>query len=127
MRGVLVVGDEARADRDVARVRVHALEQTPQLVRRVLPVRVDAAAVRVVVVACPCVAGGDRSLQAAVLAERDHFGAAGAGHVRRPVGRAVVHDEHVDVGQLGWSSLRTAGRFCASFQAGMKTSVSASG
>ena len=41
------------------------------------------------------VAGGDPGRQAAVLAERDHLAAVLARDLGRPVGRAVVDDEHV--------------------------------
>ena len=65
-----------------------------------LPVRVHAPAVGVVVLERPAVAGGDPGPQAAVLAEREHFGASGASEGRGLVGRAVVDDEHVRSGQL---------------------------
>ncbi len=65
-----------------------------------LPVRIDAAAVGVAVLERPAVAGGDPRAQAAVLPERQHLGAARVGDRRGAVGRAVVDDEHVCVGQL---------------------------
>ena len=65
-----------------------------------LSVGVHAAAVGVVVLERPVVAGGDPGPQAAVLAEREHFGASGTSEGRGLVGRAVVDDEHVRRGQL---------------------------
>ena len=65
-----------------------------------LSVGVDAAAERVLALERPVVAGGDPGLQAAIHAERQHLGAVGAGDCGGGVGRAVVDDEHVDVGQL---------------------------
>ena len=100
MLGVRGVGDEPRADGDVAVTVLHALEQPPQLVRRVLPVRVDAAAECIVAVARVAVTRGDRRLQTAVLAEQEHVGTRRARDVRSAVGRPVVDDEHVDVGEL---------------------------
>ena len=64
-----------------------------------LPVRVDAAAVRVAVLQRPRIAGGDADREAAVLAQRQHFRAALAGDVGRAVGGAVVDDEDVRAGQ----------------------------
>jgi hypothetical protein len=48
----------------------------------------------------PLVARGDATLEAAVLAEREHLGAAGARDLRGVVRGAVVHDQHVHVRQL---------------------------
>jgi hypothetical protein len=75
VRSVSVVRNEPRADGDVAGACLDTLEKPPELVRRVLPVRVDAPAVRVIAVARVCVSGRDRRAQAAVFAERQHFGA----------------------------------------------------
>ena len=89
-----------------------------------LTVGIDPAAVRVP-------AFGRLAVPAAIPARRPRFSpnertsAPGAGDVGRRVGRAVVDDEHVRVGKLPPSSSSTAGRFASSFQAGMKTTVSA--
>ncbi len=100
VRLVAVARGEARADGDVARVRAHALEQPAQLVRRMLPVGVDAPAVRVAVLGGVAVALGDRGAQPAVVAERDDLGAVLAGDRGGAVGRSVVDDEDVGVGEL---------------------------
>ena len=60
-----------------------------------LAVRVDAAAELVTLLQGVPVAGGDPGWQPAVLAERDHLAAVLACDLGRPVGRAVVDDEHV--------------------------------
>src|SRR5438132_2221785 len=65
-----------------------------------LTVRVDAPAERVPVILRPCVAGCDPGPEAAVLSERDRLGAVLSGDLDRPVGRAVVDDEHVDTAEL---------------------------
>ena len=65
-----------------------------------LPVGVDAAAERVVVLERPRVAGCDPGPEAAVLAEREHLGAVLACDRRGAVGRAVVDHEHVRIGKL---------------------------
>ena len=64
-----------------------------------LAVRVDPARDRVALLERVGVAGRDPSRKTAVPLERDHFGSARASQLGRPVGRAVVDDEHVGVGQ----------------------------
>src|SRR5829696_8582263 len=105
-RPVAVLGvprsrDEAGADRDIAAIRPHELEQPLELRRRVLPVGVDTAAERVLVIARPPVPGGDRDPQPAVPIERQHLCAVPTRDRGRPVRRAVVDDEQVDVRQPG--------------------------
>ena len=98
----LVAGpaDEAGAHRDVRLARADELEQPLQLSGRMLAVRVDAAAEGVAVLVRPAVARGDSRAEAAVLAEREHLGAVLARDLGRPVGGAVVDDEHVGLGHL---------------------------
>ena len=92
-----------------------------------LPVGVHAAAVGVALLGCVAVPRGDRGPQAAVLLEGEHLGAVLPRDLRRSISRAVVDHEDVCGGISPSSSLSTAGRFSASFQAGMKTSVSLAG
>ena len=103
----------------------HELEQALQLGDRVLPVGVDAAAAARTVLARPALAGGDRGLQPAVLAEREDVRAVLARDARRC--RSVEPSSTTRTSASGSSvasSSRTAGRFASSFQAGMKTRVS---
>ena len=69
------------------------------------------------------VALGDALAQPAVLAERDDLRPALAGDVGRAVGRSVVDDEQVGVGERRRASASTPGSEPSSFQAGMKTIV----
>ena len=100
------------------------LEQTRQLRRRMLAVGVDPTAVRVVVLERPAVTRRDPDRKAAVPSEREHLGAVLA---RTSAVRSVEPSSTTRTSALGSTrsrSSRTAGRFCSSFQAGMKTSVS---
>ena len=102
-RGVAVGGEvlvacESRADRDVADAGANPVEQPAKLGRRVLAVGVDAPAELVSVGERVLVAGCDAGLEPAVLAEGKHLGAVLSGDLRGGVGRAVIDDEHVDVG-----------------------------
>src|SRR5207248_10109499 len=80
---------EARADRDVAVVALHALEQAAELGNRVLAVRVDAPAPAVALLGRIGVPRGDPGRPPAVRLERDHHGPVLARDVRGAVGRAV--------------------------------------
>ena len=66
-----------------------------------LPVGVDAAAIGVALLGSVRVARRDAGPQAAVAAEGEDFRPVVGRDVRRPVGRAVVDDEHVRLGKLG--------------------------
>ena len=117
---------EPRADGDVAAVGADEVEQAAQLLHGVLAVCVDPPAERVAALVGLVVARRDPGPEPAVLAERDDDRATGRRDGGSCVGRAVVDDEHVRVGQLRRSSSSTAGSASSSFQAGMKTTVSAS-
>jgi hypothetical protein len=93
--GVSLARNETGADRDVARTATNVLEEPSQLRRRMLSVCVESPAEAIVPLGCVAVAVRDRCRQAAVYRERQHLRASGARHVSRPVGRAVVDDEHV--------------------------------
>ena len=93
-------GREPRPDRDVGRPRANYFEQPPEFADRVLAVGVEPPAVGVAAFGCVPVAGRDRSAKAAILAERENFGAVLAGDVGSPVDRPVVDDEHVGVRDL---------------------------
>src|SRR4029453_17653011 len=97
---VALAGYEAGADGDVAASASHELEEPPKLGHGMLTVRVDAPAVGVAVARRALVAGGDGGTQAAVHSEALDLGAVRQGDLGRPVGGAVVDDEHVDIGKL---------------------------
>ena len=100
-RALEAVADRiSRSDGDVAGVGANALEQAPELVGRMLSVRVDASAVLVLVLDRVAVAARDRRGQSAVGAEGEHLGAVLHGDARSPVRRAVVDDEHVGAREL---------------------------
>ena len=114
---------EARADRDVAGARAHALEQAGQLRGRVLPVGVDAPAERVAVLA-RVARSPRRSRRAGRGSRRTRRTSAPrvAGHLRgsRRSSRRRRRGRRRR-GSPARSSSSTAGRFSSSFQAGMKT------
>ena len=56
------------------------------------------------------VARGDAGAQAPVDAEREHLRPVRGRHLGRAVGRAVVDDEHVGVGQLGAQLVEDVGQ-----------------
>src|SRR5205823_12993377 len=95
VRREAVAGREARADGDVAVAGPNALEQPRELLDGVLTVGVDAATELVVMFQGVAVARRDSGRESAILAERDHLAAVLACDLGRPVGRAVVDDEHV--------------------------------
>ena len=64
-----------------------------------LAVGIEATDQLVAVLGRVAVAGGDRRAKTPVLAEREHLGACLPRDPGRPVGRAVVDHEDVDVGQ----------------------------
>jgi len=80
-----------------------------KLLRRVLPVGVDAAAVRVVLPGRVLVACGDDHGQPAILWEAQDFRPSLAGKLGGAVARAVVDDQDVDIRQLLLQLLEHAG------------------
>jgi hypothetical protein len=82
---VAVALGEARADCDVARIGADEHEQPGELVGRMLPVGVDAAAIGVATLGRLAVAGRDARTEAAVLPERDD-GRAELARPARPAG-----------------------------------------
>ena len=65
-----------------------------------LPVGVDPPAVGIAALERPVVAGSDPDRQPSVAVQGEHRRAVLPRDVGRPVGRAVIHDQHVGVRQL---------------------------
>src|SRR5262249_9079405 len=103
-------GGKPGADRDVAGAGPDELEETAQLGDGVLAVRVDPAAVRVVVLVRVPVSGRDRLAQAAVVVEADDLGSPAPGDPCRSVGGAVVDDENVRRGQAAGELIQHCGK-----------------
>src|SRR5439155_4381261 len=65
-----------------------------------LPVGIDPAAVRIAMIERPAVAWGDPDRQTAIGSQRKDLCSACERDLGSAIGRAVVHHEHVRVGQL---------------------------
>ncbi len=100
-RLVAVSRCESGADGDVGLAAADDLEQAGELLHGMLAVRVDASDVHVLVGVGVCVARRDSLPQTSVLLEREHLGSALSREVGGSVGRPVVDDEDVALGESG--------------------------
>jgi hypothetical protein len=106
---IAVSGHEARADCDVAGVRLDQEEQATQLGRGMLPVGVDPTAEGIAALVGLAIAGRDTGAQASVDAERDDSRTSLTGDVGRSVRRAVVDHQHVRLRQLSTQVVEDSG------------------
>src|SRR5262249_9573574 len=95
-----LIRGEPRADCHVAPTRAHTLEQPVKLGRRMLTVRVDAAAVSESVLLRVGETGRDRSAETAVFPKAEDPSIVRPRQLGGAVGRAVIDDEDIRVWHL---------------------------